>query len=60
MVNLDEFIRTCEDVRELKRALSVKMAEQGLGGTTISELLQVSPQYVSNSRYAANRIGCNS
>ena len=47
MLNLDEFIQECDDVRELKRALSVKMAEAGVQGTTISELLQVSPQYVS-------------
>jgi transposase len=47
MEELEVFIEQCSDVRELKRALSVKMKVAGLAGTEISHLLQVSPQYVS-------------
>jgi transposase len=47
MESLEEFIEKTKDGRELKRALSAKMKESGLSGTTISELLQVSPQFVS-------------
>jgi len=47
MESLEEFIEKSSDVRELKRALSVKMGAAGLVGTVISQLLQVSPQYVS-------------
>lgn len=47
MEELEAFIEQCSDVRELKRALSVKMKVAGLAGTEISHLLQVSPQYVS-------------
>lgn len=47
MDSLDEFIEQCREVREMKRALSVKMGQAGLSGVTISALLQVSPQYVS-------------
>ena len=47
MANLDEIINESKDVREVKRALSVKMVEQGIAPGTISELLNVSMQYVS-------------
>lgn len=47
MKSLDEMIAESRDVREVKRALSVKMVEKGMAGTVVSELLNVSPQYVS-------------
>lgn len=47
MESLEEFIEECQDVRELKRALSVKMRVEGLSGSTVSQLLQVSVQFVS-------------
>lgn len=44
MKSLDEIINESRDAREVKRALSVKMLEQGLTVTAISELLNVSVQ----------------
>lgn len=54
MESLDEIIKQSSDVREMKRALSVKMRLQGLETNEIVELLSVSPQYVSkwNLQYA--------
>jgi putative transposase len=47
MESLEEFIEKSRDVRELKRALSVKMRAEGLAVSAISQFLQVSPQFVS-------------
>src|SRR5260221_10023826 len=47
MNSLDEIINGAEDVREVKRALSVKMVESGMSPVTVSELLNVSLQYIS-------------
>ena len=47
MNSLDEIIDTSNDVREVKRALSVKMVLQGMSVAAVSELLNVSMQYVS-------------
>lgn len=47
MESLDKIINGSKDVREVKRALSVKMVENGLSGIAVSGLLNVSPQYVS-------------
>lgn len=47
MNSLDEIIDTSSDVREVKRALSVKMVRQGMSVTAVSEVLNVSVQYVS-------------
>ena len=47
MASLDEIINESKDVREVKRALSVKMVGQGMTPGLISELLNVSVQYVS-------------
>ena len=47
MNSLDEIIDTSSEVREVKRALSVKMVLQGISVATVSELLNVSVQYVS-------------
>jgi putative transposase len=46
MKSLDEIIDESKDVREVKRALSVKMLENGLTPATVSVLLNVSVQYV--------------
>jgi putative transposase len=47
MQSLDEIISESSDVREVKRALSVKMLQNGLSATAVSALLKVSVQYVS-------------
>jgi putative transposase len=47
MNSLDEIIKESQDVREVKRALSVKLVEQGMSAQKVSELLNVSLQYVS-------------
>jgi transposase len=47
MNSLDEIIETSKDVREVKRALSVKMVLQGMSELRVSGLLNVSVQYVS-------------
>jgi putative transposase len=60
MEPLEAFIEQCGDVREMKRALSVKMGQAGLSGVTISELLQVSPQYVSKWQKRYEREGVQS
>ena len=52
MQDLDEMLAQCEDVREMKRALSVKMVLQGISPAQVCELLEVSPQYVSKWRVA--------
>src|SRR4051812_28803670 len=59
MNSLDAIISESRDVREVKRALSVKMLESGLSATAVSELLKVSVQYVSKwkVRYEAEGAG---
>lgn len=47
MQNLDEIINESQEAREVKRALSVKMVQQGVPTSQICALLNVSPQYVS-------------
>lgn len=47
MNSLDEIINESKDVREVKRALSVKMVEAGLPPAKVSVLLNVSLPYVS-------------
>jgi transposase len=47
MNSLDEIINGSEDVREVKRALSVKMVDSGWSPATVSELLNVSEPYIS-------------
>jgi putative transposase len=47
MTSLDEIIDTSQDVREVKRALSVKMLHSGITPGQIHHLLNVSVQYVS-------------
>lgn len=47
METLDEIINNATDPRETKRALTVKMLQNGLSPQTITSLLNVSEQYVS-------------
>jgi putative transposase len=47
MQDLDGIINEATDVREVKRALSVKMERQGIAPAQICQVLNVSPQYVS-------------
>jgi putative transposase len=47
MNSLDEIINGSKDVREVKRALSVKLVEEGLSPTRVSALLNVCLPYVS-------------
>ena len=47
MQSLDEIINESKDTREVKRALSVKMVSSGIAPATISQVLNVSLQYVS-------------
>jgi len=47
MQDLDEIINEATDVREVKRALSVKMEGNGIAPAQICQVLNVSPQYVS-------------
>jgi len=47
MNSLDEIINESKDPREVKRALSVKMGMTGISSAVISQVLNVSVQYVS-------------
>lgn len=47
METLDDIINDATDPRETKRALTVKMLQTGLSPQTITNLLNVSEQYVS-------------
>jgi transposase len=47
MHDLDEIINEAKDAREVKRAVSVKMSTQGFSPVQISQVLNVSLQYVS-------------
>ena len=47
MPSLDEIISASRDVREVKRALSIKMLQNGLSAVAVSTLLNVSVQWVS-------------
>lgn len=59
MASVDEIISESKDVREVKRALSVKMVQQGMAPRQIGELLNVSVQYVSKWKliYQAEGVG---
>ncbi len=47
METLDDIINDATDPRETKRALTVKMLQTGLSPQVITQLLNVSEQYVS-------------
>ena len=50
MTSVEEIINEAKDVREVKRALSVKMGRQGMSPAQICQVLKVSPQYVSKRK----------
>ncbi len=52
MESLDEIIEKSTEVREVKRAVSVKMVLSGMVPGQICECLKVSPQYVSKWKVA--------
>ncbi len=60
MTSLDEIINESRDAREVKRALSVKMALSELPTSQITELLNVTPQYVSKWRVRYEQEGARS
>lgn len=47
MQSIDEIINESGDVREVKRALGIKLLEQGMSPGQISQVLNVSVQWVS-------------
>jgi transposase len=55
MHDIDEIINEARDAREVKRAVSVKMGQQGFSPAQICQILNVSLQYVSKwkGRYEA-------
>lgn len=60
MTSLDEVINTSQDVREVKRALSVKMLQNGITPGQIHGLLNVSVQYVSKWKTQYEAYGVSS
>jgi transposase len=60
MTCLDEIINESKDVREVKRALSVKMVLQGVSPIQISNILNVSLQYVSKWKVKYESEGASS
>jgi transposase len=57
MDSLAQMIEETIDVRELKRALSVKLGEGGMATGEIGEFLQVTPRYVRKWRGRYEREG---
>jgi putative transposase len=59
MRDLDEIINEATEAREVKRAVSVKMGQQGFSSAQICQVLNVSPQYVSKwkGQYEAEGAG---
>ena len=60
MTSLDEIINASKDVREVKRALSVKMLQHGIAPAQIHSLLNVSVQYVSKWKAQYEAYGASS
>ena len=58
--SLESFIETTEDVREYRRALSIKLEQMGVARPQICGALGISPQYVSKwkHRFQNEGIGC--
>ncbi len=50
MRDLDALIDEATDGREVKRAVSVKMGQQGFSPAQICQVLKVSPPYVSKGK----------
>lgn len=57
MQSIDEIINESGDVREVKRALGIKLLEQGMSPGQISEVLNVSVQWVSKWKGKYERAG---
>lgn len=59
MHSLAQMIEETKDARELKRALSVKMALGGMAAARVGELLHVTPRYVRKwqGRYETEGVG---
>jgi putative transposase len=57
MDRLAQLIEETTDVRELKRAVSVKLSERGMATETVSEVLQVTPRAVRKWRQRYEREG---
>ena len=53
---LDEFIAMVEDVRELKRAMAVKLAEEGKPLSEISDLLKSQAHLSANGRKSIAKV----
>ncbi len=60
MTSLDEIINGSRDAREVKRAGCVKMAMSGMPTAQITEMLNVTPQYVSKWRVRYEQEGATS
>ncbi len=57
MDRLAQLIEETADVRELKRAVSVKLSERGMATEAVSEVLQVTPRAVRKWRRRYEREG---
>jgi putative transposase len=57
MDRLAQLIEETTDVRELKRAVSVKLGERGMATEAVSAVLQVTPRAVSKWRQRYEREG---
>ncbi|MBA3711938.1 MAG: transposase [Pyrinomonadaceae bacterium] len=60
MTSLDEIINDSRDALEVKRAVCVKMALSGMPTVQITEMLNVTPQYVSKWRVRYEQQGAGS
>ncbi len=60
MTSLDEIINDSRDAREVKRAVCVKMAVSAMPTSQITEMLNVTPQYVSKWRVRYEQQGAGS
>ena len=60
MTSLDEIINDSRDALEVKRAVCVKMAVSAMPTSQITEMLNVTPQYVSKWRVRYEQQGAGS
>ena len=60
MTTVDKLIKESKDVRELKRALGVKMLQEGLKPQQIAKILNVSEQFVSKWKGKHEQAGASS
>jgi len=57
MSDLEKFISNSEKVREVKRAVAVKMVEEGLKPVTACKVLKISDAFVSNRKIVCKNKG---